>query len=159
MDLGSGGGLPGLVLAVGWPGSQWVLLDSNRRRTCHLEQAVADLGLEARVVVMTGRAEDLVGATTRATFQLVVTRSFAKPAVTAECAAPYLVEGGRLVVSEPPAGSPSRWHPEGLACLGMKLEGPLLRVGGGSFQAIVQVSECPAKFPRGTGVAARRPLF
>ena len=43
VDLGSGGGLPGLVLAVQWPESQWPLIDSNGRRASWLQGAVDEL--------------------------------------------------------------------------------------------------------------------
>jgi 16S rRNA (guanine527-N7)-methyltransferase len=106
LDLGSGGGVPGLVLALTWPGAQAVLLDAGERRCAFLRQAVDDLALGPRVTVVRERAE-LAGRDRRwrATFDLVVARSFGRPAVTAECGAPFLRVGGRLVVSEPPLAS------------------------------------------------------
>jgi hypothetical protein len=106
LDLGSGGGLPGLVLVSAWPTTDWCLLDANQRRTEFLQEAVDELGLAGRVTVRRGRAEDLAhDPSLRGTFDLVVARSFGKPAVTAECAAGFLAVGGSLVVSEPPASS------------------------------------------------------
>jgi len=107
LDLGSGGGVPGLVLAtVAWPESTTVLLDSGLRRCVFLEEAVEELGLHERVSVRRDRAE-IAGRDLelRGTFDVVVSRSFGSPAVTAECAAPFLCEGGVLVVSEPPPAS------------------------------------------------------
>src|SRR4051794_36896370 len=47
VDLGSGGGVPGLVLAqLAWPQCRWVLVDSMVRRCAFLREAVEDLGLE-----------------------------------------------------------------------------------------------------------------
>ena len=100
LDLGSGGGLPGLVLAEADPDSTWVLLDSRSRSVVFLREAVATLGLGDRVEVLEARAEDAGRALShRGRYHLVVARGFAPPAVTAECAAPLLVAGGRLVVS------------------------------------------------------------
>ena len=51
-DLGSGGGLPALVLALVWPDSRWLLVDSNQRRTSWLREASSELGAMARVEVV-----------------------------------------------------------------------------------------------------------
>jgi 16S rRNA (guanine527-N7)-methyltransferase len=164
IDLGSGGGLPGLVLAVEQPDRRLVLVDSGHRRTEFLEWAVEQVGLGDRVSVLSGRAEE-IGRTAdwRGVADTVVARSFGPPAVTAECAAPLLRVGGRLIVSEPPdsglgvAGLEQRWPPEGLALLGL---GPAVvtrdRFG---YAVMVQRSPCPDRYPRRTGVPAKRPLF
>ncbi len=108
LDLGSGGGLPGLVLAVRWPEVSLLLLDAHGRRTAFLSDAVRRLGLEHRVSVRQDRAE-VAGRDPglRGTFDGVLARSFGRPAVVAECAAPLLRPGGWLIVSEPPAVSPA----------------------------------------------------
>ncbi|MGZ4710399.1 MAG: RsmG family class I SAM-dependent methyltransferase, partial [Acidimicrobiales bacterium] len=108
LDLGSGGGLPGLVLILAWPSTVWCLLDANQRRTDFLTDAVDELGVADRVTVVRGRAEEVAhDPAHRGRFDLVVARSFGKPAVTAECAAGFLVVGGMLVVSEPPSEAAS----------------------------------------------------
>jgi len=157
LDLGSGGGVPGLVLAERWPATTWVLLDSQDRRTAFLEQAVARLGWADRVRVVRARAEEAGhDGDLRGSFDLVTARSFGPPAVTAECAAPFLRVGGSLLVSEPPEAIP-RWPDEGLARLGLEL------VGVGAAPARVarlrQVTSCPPTYPRGVGRPAKRPLF
>lgn len=157
LDLGSGGGLPGLPLALLWTRSEWVLLDASARRTAFLGEAVGDLGLDARVRVVGSRAEEAGRTELRASFDLVVARSFAAPAVTAECGSPFLRVGGRLIVAEPPGGSPERWDPSGLTELGLRLE----EASGGptSYQSLVQVAPCPERYPRRVGIPAKRPLF
>lgn len=157
LDLGSGGGVPGLLLATLWERSEWVLLDANERRTAFLEDATRRLGIAGRVVVRRARAEEAGrAAALRGTCDLLTARSFGPPAVTAECAAPFLVVGGTLVVSEPP-GAADRWPAPPLAVLGMT---PGRRVvAGATYQAIDQVAPCPERFPRRTGVPAKRPLF
>ncbi len=105
IDLGSGGGIPGLVLATVADAGflRTVLLEGSTRRAGWLCEAVELLELRARVEVLALRAE-LAGRSTawRATAEVVVARSFGPPAVTAELAAPLLAPGGSLVVSEPP---------------------------------------------------------
>ena len=59
LDLGSGGGLPGLVLVAAWPATRWWLLDANQRRTDFLAQAATELGVADRVTILRGRAEEL----------------------------------------------------------------------------------------------------
>ncbi|HZT66179.1 MAG TPA: RsmG family class I SAM-dependent methyltransferase [Acidimicrobiales bacterium] len=158
-DLGSGGGVPGLVLALRWPDARLALVESAERRAAFLLESVVRLGLEDRVRVLADRAE-VVGhdPSCRGAFSLVAARSFAAPAVTAECAAGLLQVGGRLVVSEPPQQEGERWPASGLAVLGME---PAGAVGSAffHFQIVRQAAECPEDYPRRTGVPAKRPLF
>jgi 16S rRNA (guanine527-N7)-methyltransferase len=158
VDLGSGGGVPGLVLALAVPASTWVLLDANERRTRFLERAVTGLGLAGRVEVRRQRAE-VAGRdrTLRGQADVVVARSFGPPAVTAECAAPLLRSGGALIVAEPPGGDPDRWPSAGLAVLGLRRD--LTRSKPWALQRLIQASICPDRFPRRSGVPAKRPLF
>ncbi len=164
LDLGAGGGLPGIVLAVEcWPETTWVFVDAQQKRTAFLRDAVEDLGLEDRVQVITERAE-VVGQDLahRATYDLVVSRSFGPPAVTIECAAPLLRIGGAFVVSEPPATSVGdRWPADGIATLGCGPAVPVL-VGdapGFHFARIEQVALSSDRYPRRVGIPAKRPLF
>jgi 16S rRNA (guanine527-N7)-methyltransferase len=60
VDVGSGAGLPGIVLALLLPGARVTLVESLARRVSFLEECVADLGL-ANVDVVRGRAEELAG--------------------------------------------------------------------------------------------------
>lgn len=157
LDLGSGGGLPGLPLAVAQPDVEWVLLEGSSRRAEFLNQVVEALLLGDRVRVVAERAEVAGRGPLRGSVGLVVSRSFGRPAVTAECGAPFLSEGGRLVVSEPAGGSSERWPVEGLASLGLSLgssyTSPL------AVQVLVQSAPCPTRYPRRTGIPAKRPLF
>jgi 16S rRNA (guanine527-N7)-methyltransferase len=158
VDLGSGGGLPGLVLARARPDCELVLLDANQRRTQFLEEAVAELGLGERVFVVAERAEVVGRSEHRGRAAAVVARSFGAPPVTAECAAPLLAPGGLLIVSEPPADTPGeRWPPAELAALGMDRH---LEVAGPPRLICLRlVGPCPERFPRRTGVPAKRPLW
>ena len=54
LDLGSGGGVPGLVLALALPASEFVLLDSNQRRCAFLQAAIERLDIADRTSVVTG---------------------------------------------------------------------------------------------------------
>jgi hypothetical protein len=162
LDLGSGGGLPGLVLAAHRPELELTLLESRERACRFLREAVAELGL-ARVAVVEARAEEAARRPDlREEFEAVVARSFGPPPVTAECAAGFLRVGGHLVVSEPPdeegpdVPSP-RWPAEGLEALGF---GPAIRnaASGATFVSLAKV-RTDDRWPRRVGVPAKRPLW
>lgn len=155
IDLGSGGGVPGLVIAVARPDLELLLVDAMRKRCDALEVAVAALEL-ASVRVIQGRAEVIGRSDLRGTADAVVARGFGSPAVTAECAAPLLRVGGRLVVSEPPGG-PSRWPGAPLAELGLELGAR--PSSGPTVQILQQIVVCPERYPRRDGMPAKRPLF
>jgi 16S rRNA (guanine527-N7)-methyltransferase len=163
-DLGSGGGLPALVLALVWPDSSWLLIDGNERRTTWLRDASSELGASHRVEVVCERAELVARSPYRHQAQLVTARSFGPPAATAECAAPLLGLGGCLLVTDPPEGPDQlvRWPPEGLAELGLELRDHQVvdtHAGPVSFSKIIAVSECAERYPRRVGIPFKRPLF
>jgi 16S rRNA (guanine527-N7)-methyltransferase len=158
VDLGSGGGVPGLVLAVALPPVRWLLVDGMVRRASFLEEAVELLGLADRVEVRTARAEEAGREPAlRHRFGLVVARGFGPPPVTAECAAPLLATGGQLVVSEPPGSDGARWAPNGLAVLGQRLEAVI--AGPPGFVRVRQVEPVDDRYPRRVGIPVKRPLW
>jgi 16S rRNA (guanine527-N7)-methyltransferase len=154
VDLGSGGGVPGLLLAAALPGTRWALIESRQRRAAWLRDAASTLGLGARVTVLAQRAEVVGRSDLRGRAAAVVARAFGPPAVTAECAAPLLAPGGRCWVAEPPGGAPERWPAAGLAMLGL-VQGR--RVGG--WVGLDLATPCPDRYPRKAGIPAKRPLF
>lgn len=160
VDLGSGGGVPGLVLAVAcWPETEMALVDASQRRCTYLELVVGQLGLAPRVTVRWGRAEEIGREPAwRAGADVVVARSFGPPAAVAECAAPLLQTGGHLVVSDPPGEEDSRWPATGLALLGLELAAQVTG-GDARYTVLRQAQPCGEDHPRRPGLPARRPLF
>ena len=157
LDLGSGGGLPGLVLATYRPELELTLLEARRRACQFLRDAVAQLTATG-VTVVEARAEEAARrADLREAFDDVVARSFGPPSVTAECAVGFLRAGGRLVVSEPPEEEGPRWPADGLDVLGF---GPPVRGGGpeASFVTLEKIRSSE-RWPRRVGVPAKRPLW
>ncbi len=155
-DLGSGGGIPGLVVAEMRPDLRLVLIDATEKRVALLDEARHALGSSDRIRTLLGRAEDIGrDPEWRAAFDAVVVRSFGPPAVVAECGSPLLRPGGLLVVSEPPDDKGDRWPVEGLGLLGMApAAGPI-----DGLRVLVQQARCPEEFPRRVGVPTKRPLF
>ncbi len=159
-DLGSGGGLPGLVVAEAWTDATFVLIDAAERRCAFLAESVERMGLASRIAVRRGRAEALAHEEDlRETFDLVVARSFGPPPVLAECAAPLLKIGGWLIVSEPPSTEVTerRWPIAGLELLG--LGAPMSIRGNRHFVAIQKVGQTADRFPRRVGIPSKRPIF
>lgn len=157
VDLGSGAGIPGLVLACHWPASQWLLVEISERRATFLESALRRLDLASRVRIAQAAAEEVARQTWRATAEVVTARSFGPPAVVAECAAGFLRVGGVLVVSEPPEGD-DRWAGVTATPLGLEPDRRWV-TGSAHYQSLRQVRPCPDRYPRRAGVPSKRPLF
>lgn len=155
VDLGSGGGVPGLALAVWNPGSRWLLVESRERRADLLHEHVRFLELGERVTVANARAEELGrDPEWRQGAAVVVARGFGPPAATAECAAPFLMRGGHLLVSEPPDGDGARWSREELTRLGMVPRGVVEGV-----MVLRQEHAVSDEWPRAVGRPRKSPLF
>lgn len=157
VDLGTGGGVPGLPLAAWRTDLTWVLVDAMVKRAAFVTSAVEELGLAATVLQI--RAEDMARDSRWAgACDVVVARSLAAPGIAAEYTAPLLRVGGKAVIAEPPGGDADRWPADGLGRLGMR-KGHVLFSPTATLQLLEQVDVCPGTFPRRTGVAAKRPLF
>ena len=149
VDLGTGGGIPGLVLAT-LTLCRWVLVDRGERRGSFLRWAVRRLGLRDRVEVVVADAVEVGRGPLRGKANLVTARSFAPPGPTVECGAPLLLPGGFLVVSEPPAkigGRAGRWEDGGLRAMGLEDWGGW-HTGQAGYRAMQLVADCPNRFPR-----------
>ena len=114
IDLGSGGGVPGLIVAHDRPDLEVVLADRRTKRTDFLDRMVRRLGWRDRVAVVAGDVRELVAAD--ATFDAAVARGFGPPMMTLEIASELVRPGGRIVITEPPGGD--RWDPPAVAELG-----------------------------------------
>jgi 16S rRNA (guanine527-N7)-methyltransferase len=176
LDLGAGGGLPGLVLLDLWPQSTGVLVDAQEKRCRFLLDAIASLGWESRAEVRCGRAEVLARQPDlRGRFGLVVARGFGPPAVTAECAvgflspsaaptaAPSAAPSAVLAVTEPPVavgipGSDARWPAESVRELGF-LPATVLRAEHAGAACLRLPTDPDHRWPRRDGVPGKRPLW
>ena len=140
LDLGTGGGMPGLVLASCWPDTRVVLMDANQRRTAFLQEVVEAWPAGA-VVRWCGAGlrswGDRGAAGSLRCRDLPFVRS---PAATAECGSSFLTVGGAMVVSEPPdADLRERWPATGLDQLGLAPVATLRPVQRFGYQALTKV--------------------
>lgn len=94
LDVGSGGGLPGLVIAVERPDLEVHLLEATGKKAAFLAEAAAALGSVA--VVHHGRAEELAAGELAGTFDIVTARAVAPLDRLIPWCAPYLRAGGQL---------------------------------------------------------------
>ena len=162
LDIGTGGGFPGLPLAI-VSGRKSVLADSVRKKVAAVDEFVHELGLARRVTTEATRVEELAKRR-RGGFSVVTARAVAQSNVLVEYAAPLLCRNGRLVVAK---ARPSREELDA-ADRAAKLCG-MKRVSRETFElpderghreVIVyeRVGNPSVKLPRNTGMAQHHPL-
>jgi 16S rRNA (guanine527-N7)-methyltransferase len=159
-DLGSGGGFPGLPLALALPGATVTLIESSSKKCVLLREAIACMGLD-NVRVIDGRVEQW--AQGRRTQDVVCARAVAPLGTLVEYAAPLLLPGGHLVAwkANPGAEELSRAvvaaQTVGMAPTRVVAVEPFDGVRR-SLHIYQRVSSVPKQFPRRPGMARKRPL-
>ncbi|MEK6275261.1 MAG: RsmG family class I SAM-dependent methyltransferase [Actinomycetota bacterium] len=145
LDVGSGGGSPGIPLAAALPDRQVTLLEANARKVEFLERMAAGF---PNVTVVRGRAEEQ--AIDR--FGVAVAKALAPPPVALEWTLPLVRPGGAAILWLGPSAD--------LRQLGRAAE----QLGGGppeqraGLAVVPKLEATPAGFPRRPGVARKRPL-
>ncbi len=157
IDIGSGGGLPAIPLALALPDALFFLLEANRRKVAFLEFAAGSLGLR-NVRVLPGRAEELGrGPELREQFDRAISRAAAPPPVLLELALPFVKPGGELIAQVTSVDPHLLEHASATLGGGIpRLEHPL--PGAGAVLVVPKQSATPPQFPRRPGVPGRKPL-
>jgi len=165
IDLGSGGGLPAIPLAIARPGIHWTLVDSVGRKASALRGFVEALGLP-NVAVVAERAEALGrDPRHRERYPMVTARACAPLPVLVELALPLLAADGTLLAWKGPLGEQDEEVQRGRRAIaevgggGLRIVSsglPLL--GGHRFVIVPKERPAPPRFPRRAGEPARRPL-
>ena len=162
LDLGTGGGYPGIPLAIA-TGLEATLIDSVAKKAAACKEFVEELGLSGQVEVLATRAEELA-TERRQGYQAVVARAVAPIAVLLEYASPLLCLGGSLVISKAPLQG-NEYEEGQLAAelCGMRnvsRETIELPEGTGARELLVYIKseESHIKLPRRPGMATKRPL-
>jgi 16S rRNA (guanine527-N7)-methyltransferase len=163
VDLGSGGGVPGLVLALARPERRWVLVDSVRKKADILRDFVATIGID-NVEVVADRAEVLGhDPGHRESHDLVTARACAALPVLAEYGLPLLSVGGTLVAWKGPI-SPEELRGgivAAAACGGgaaSVVPSGFDELGDHRFVVIPKDQPSPERYPRRPGEPGRHPL-
>ncbi len=162
-DIGSGAGLPALVLALALPSARVTAVESQRKKCGFIEQAVVAMGLE-NVEIRCERVEEYGRNAGRGIHDAVVSRALAELAVVAEYSLPLLEPRGRMVAMKGLISNEERIQGErALGILGGSgLESIRLQPFPGAENRWVYLAEkkgaTPPSYPRRPGVATRRPL-
>ena len=145
VDVGSGGGAPGIPLAAALPGREVTLLEAERRKCEFLRGWAADL---PNLRVVEGRAEEQE----LEQYGVAVAKALAQPPVAAEWCLPLVRPGGAVVLWVGPSLELER-----VAAVAARLGGgePELRDG---LLVIAKLAPTPPGFPRRPGIARKRPL-
>ncbi|MCP9800676.1 16S rRNA (guanine(527)-N(7))-methyltransferase RsmG [Synechococcus sp. RedBA-s] len=165
LDVGTGGGFPGLALAIALPHARLTLVDSVGRKAEAVKDMAANLGLGERVQVRWERAEATGHASScRGQQDWAMARAVAAAPVVAEYLVPLLRASGRALLYR------GLWSPEDQTCLERAatcLRAEVERVeridlpgGRGVRHAVVlrPSAPCPASYPRAVGLPAKQPL-
>ena len=145
VDVGSGGGAPGIPLASALPDRDVTLLEANGRKCAFLREAAREF---SNVTVVQGRAEEQ--ETDR--FGVAVAKALAPPAVAAEWCLPLVAPGGAAVLYVGPSADASA-----VSRVSERLGGAAAEETPGLL-VLRKLESTPAGFPRRPGVAKRRPL-
>jgi 16S rRNA (guanine527-N7)-methyltransferase len=145
VDVGSGGGTPGIPLADRFPERAFTLLEAERRKCDFLERVTAELG---NVTVVWGRAEEQPTDV----FGVALAKALAKPPVAAELCLPLVAPNGVAIL----------WLGEtadldAVATVADRLGGRVEQDAGG-LVVLRKVGPTPEGFPRRAGLAKKRPL-
>jgi 16S rRNA (guanine527-N7)-methyltransferase len=145
VDVGSGGGTPGIPLAASLPERPVTLLEAERRKTEFLERWTEEL---PNLAVVWGRAEEQP----LEAFGVAVAKALAHPPVAAEWCLPLVAAGGAVVLWVGPSAD---LHAVRVAAAQVAGE---LEAAPPGFAVIRKTGATPAGFPRRPGVAKKRPL-
>ncbi len=163
LDVGSGGGFPGLPLKIYDPSMRVTLLETTIKKANFLRHVADHLGL-SDVEVVAERAETLgQNPVYRETYDLVVARAVAEMAVLAEFCLPFCRVGGIFVAQKKTGNATEMKNGQGaVSALGGRMLPaiPVLLPGAEPRQLVVveKVAATPARYPRRPGVPAKRPL-
>jgi len=163
LDLGSGGGLPGIPLALALPAARAVLVEPIGKKARFLETAVAAVGAGERIEVAATRAETLAAdARERGRWPVVTARAVASTAELVELALPLLADGGWLVAWK-------RGDLDGELAVARRA---IAALGGGDLEVVdpgvpgladhrlvmvIRRGRVPDAYPRDPGARRRRP--
>lgn len=163
IDIGSGAGFPGLVLAIYSPRASFSLVEADQKKNAFLQRVTRELGL-SNVRILLARAEALGrDQEHRQFYDICTSRAVAPIRVMLEYGLPLLKIGGSLLLWKGP-GYPQEMEEAGTALrvLGGKVNRVFLyQLGQGRERSIVELEKegpTPERFPRRVGIPAKRPL-
>ena len=164
IDIGTGAGLPGIVLRIVFPEPEILLFDSLKKRLSFLDEVIGELCLKS-CSVLHGRAEDLGRDTAfRESFDLAVCRAVARMNVLSEYALPLVKPGGYFVAyKSADVEEELSQASNALGMLGGKSEAPVFFELPGSDMArsivsVKKIKPTPDAYPRKAGIPVKKPI-
>jgi len=165
LDVGSGAGIPGLVLKLAVPGAEVTLLDSSAKKCAFMRRAVMTLGIAGAVVVQARAEEAGHDAVHRDAYDLVVSRGVGRLAELAELTLPFAKVGGIVIAAKGPdvdeeiAGAAYAVERMGAApAITQVVRGPGLAPPD-TLVYWFKLSPSPELYPRRPGAPHKRPLL
>jgi len=164
IDIGTGGGFPGIPLAILLKDTEMVLLEKSRKKVDFLVRAIKLLSLD-NVIVLTGRAEDIVRQNKwRGSFDIVIARAVTKISMLLEYSFPYCKVNGRIIFYKSrKVYEEIESSKDTIDTLGGKIE-ELIKVevsGLDEVRVFLVIKKCkytPLKYPRNFADIKRNPL-
>jgi 16S rRNA G527 N7-methylase RsmG len=158
VDVGTGAGLPGVILAALLPQAKFRLVDASERRLDHARRASRALGVADRVEIVHGRGDELAhDVSWRGTHDVAVARLLGDPAETIEQLAP-LVRPGGVIVTAAAESATDRWDALPITELPTSAvswsDSPV-----GRFASVNVLALVPPPFPRRERKRRQSPLF
>ncbi len=163
LDLGTGAGFPGVVLAILRPDMQVVLMDAIRKKLSFIQEAVELLCLR-NVEVVHSRAEDAaIQPVYRDAFDVVTARAVKSLPVISEWALPFVKKGGFFAAMKGPGAETELGESQSiLHCMHASVDAVKeLTLPSGEQRAILYIKKngvTPTRFPRKAGEAERHPI-
>lgn len=165
LDIGSGAGIPGIILKIAVPDMALTLIDSSNKKTAFLRETALDLGFED-VQVITGRAEEIgLLREHREKYDLVVSRGVAKLVELAELTLPFATVGGTVISAKGPSVETeieeSAYAAEVLGAA-PAISTVVASPGDAAPDTMVywmKISKTPSTYPRRNGLPRTKPLL
>ncbi|PXF47344.1 Ribosomal RNA small subunit methyltransferase G [Gracilariopsis chorda] len=178
VDVGTGAGFPGLVIAISRPEWSMTLVDSVRKKVSFHEQIISDFGLR-NVQSVWGRAEHIAKGQLRESFCIAVARSVAEMRVLAELTLPLVQVGGYVMAQKTVDAQHKEliaaensirlcggqllhvldaWPSRGVEFVSAQDLPPLADLASNKIIVVKKERRTPAKYPRRAGVPKKTPL-